>query len=158
MVFHWWARCFATLLHSQMLLLSFPYRHRPHRHQTPSRLALKRDGPGTLQISKTINMFNKRFCFKRVAPFKEFGFRNPGNFCLRNPESCALESGIKRKEYGIPMRNTFPLTKTVWSPKSKTFLDPLTWGEKKVQKPNSDVITWNYAVSRGLLYSLSNKL
>ena len=151
-----------------MLLLSFPYRHRPHRHQTPSRLALKRDGPGTLQISKTINMFNKRSSFRRVAPFKEFGFQNPGNFCLRNPESCALESGIKRKEYGIPLRNTFPLTMTgikyrnpeptVWNPKSKTFLDPLTWGEKKVQKPNSDVITLNYAVSRGLLYSLSNKL
>ena len=81
-----------------MLLLSFPYRHRPHRHQTPSRLALKRDGPGTLQISKTINMFNKRSSFRRVAPFKEFGFRNPGNFCLRNPESCALESGILKAQ------------------------------------------------------------
>ena len=89
-----------------MLLLSFPYHHRPHRHQTPSRLALKRDGPGTLQISKTINMFNKRFYFRRVAPFKDFGFRNPGNFCLRNPESCALESGIKRKEYGIQYIST----------------------------------------------------
>ena len=112
-----------------MLLLSFPYRHRPHRHQTPSRLALKRDGPGTLQISKTINMFNKRFCFRRVAPFKEFGFLNPGNFCLRNPESCALESGIKRTEYGIPLRNTFPLTMT-----GIKYLESRTYGvESKIQ-------------------------
>ena len=112
-----------------MLLLSFPYRHRPHRHQTPSRLALKRDGPGTLQISKTINMFNKRSSFRRVAPFKEFGFRNPGNFCLRNPESCALESGIKRKEYGIPVRNTFPLTMT-----GIKYLESRTYGvESKIQ-------------------------
>ena len=29
------------------------------------------------------------------------GFRNPGKFCLRNPESLALESGIQRKESGI---------------------------------------------------------
>ena len=95
-----------------MLLLSFPYRHRPHRHQTPSRLALKRDGPGTLQISKTINMFNKRSCFRRFAPFKEFGFQKPENCCLRNPESWALEPEIQRKKYGIPLRNRFPLTKT----------------------------------------------
>ena len=32
------------------------------------------------------------------------GFRNPGKFCLRNPESLALESGIQRKESGIPLQ------------------------------------------------------
>ena len=57
-------------------------------------------------------MFNKRSCFRTVAPFKEFGFLKPGNCCLRNPESWALESGIQRKKYGIPLRHTFPLTKT----------------------------------------------
>ena len=31
------------------------------------------------------------------------GFRNPGNFWLWNPESCALESAIQLKESGIPL-------------------------------------------------------
>ena len=57
-------------------------------------------------------MFNKRSCFRTVAPFKELGFLKPGDCCLRNPESWALESGIQRKKYGIPLRHTFPLTKT----------------------------------------------
>ena len=30
-------------------------------------------------------------------------FRNPRNFCLWNPESWALESGIQLKESGIPL-------------------------------------------------------
>ena len=112
-----------------MLLLRFPYRHRPHRHQTPSRLALKRDGPGTLQISKTINMFNKRSSFRRVAPFKEFGFQKPENCCLRNPESWALEPEIQRKKYGIPLRNTCPLTMT-----GIKYLESRTYGvESKIQ-------------------------
>ena len=80
-----------------MLLLSFPYRHRPHRHQTPSRLALKRDGPGTLQISKTINMFNKRSSFRRVAPFHSIP--ESGKFLL--VESRILCFGIWNKAQGI---------------------------------------------------------
>ena len=41
-------------------------------------------------------------------------FRNQQNFCLWNPESRALESGIQLKESGIPLRIgiQIPLTKT----------------------------------------------
>ena len=30
-------------------------------------------------------------------------FRNPGNFCLQNPESWTLEPGIQHKESGMPL-------------------------------------------------------
>ena len=35
---------------------------------------------------------------------RESGFRNPGVFCLWNPESWALESGIQHKESGILLK------------------------------------------------------
>ena len=35
---------------------------------------------------------------------RESGFRNPGSFCLWNPESWALESGIQHKESGILLK------------------------------------------------------
>ena len=69
---------------------------------------------------------------------REFGFRNPENCCLRNPESQALESRLQLKEFGIPL--TITLAKnpefsawnpesTAWNPESKTVLDYLKWGE-----------------------------
>ena len=39
-----------------------------------------------------------------VKGLRESGFWNPGNFCLWNQESLDLESGIQRKESGIPLR------------------------------------------------------
>jgi len=65
---------------------------------------------------------------------RESGFRNPANFCLWNPESWALESGIQLKDSGIHQRlesgTQFPLTKnpkfSSWNPESKTVLDILT--------------------------------
>ena len=57
---------------------------------------------------------------------------NPGNFCLRNPESWALESGIQLKESGIPLTknpesSTLNPKSTARNPESKTVLDSLTW-------------------------------
>ena len=37
----------------------------------------------------------------------EFGFRNAVNFCLWNPESWALESGIQLKESAITLTIAF---------------------------------------------------
>ena len=45
---------------------------------------------------------------KILTPSKEYGFRNLGNYCWWNQESCALEPRIKLKETGIQI----PLTKT----------------------------------------------
>ena len=49
-----------------------------------------------------------RFCLRRLlrrlrSPHVIKGFRNPGNLCLWNPESWALDSGIQLKESGILM-------------------------------------------------------
>ena len=72
------------------------------------------------------------------------GFRNPRNFCLWNPESWALESGIQLKESRILLKiriqnssstdtdlNPVPGNpeSSSWNPESKTVLDPLIWGE-----------------------------
>ena len=45
---------------------------------------------------------------------RDSSFRNQQNFCLWNPGSWALESGIQLKESGIPLRIgiQIPLTKT----------------------------------------------
>ena len=78
----------------------------------------------------------------RIAPCK--GLRNPGNFCLWNLKSWALESGIQIKEYGIQLTIGIPnLTSTeknpessTWNPESpsanpesKTILDSFTLGD-----------------------------
>ena len=62
--------------------------------------------------------------------------RNLSNFCLWNPESCALESGIQIKEYGMPLmiwirnpNSSCKLRNPVRNPESKTVLDSLTWGK-----------------------------
>ena len=74
---------------------------------------------------------------------KESGFKNPGNFCLWNPESGKIwhmESGIRLKESGIPLtikiqnpRSTDKYWNTVpWNPESTAWnpvMDSLTWGE-----------------------------
>ena len=58
------------------------------------------------------------------------------NFCLWNPESCALESGIQMKEYGMPLmiwirnsNSSCKLRNPVRNRESKTVLDSLTWGK-----------------------------
>ena len=58
------------------------------------------------------------------------------NLCLWNPESCALESGIQIKEYGMPLKiwirnpnSSCKLRNPVRNPESKTVLDSLTWGK-----------------------------
>ena len=48
-------------------------------------------------------------CAKRLVSMtsshvRVSGFRNPWNFCLWNPESWGLESGIQLREIGIPLR------------------------------------------------------
>ena len=75
------------------------------------------------------------------------GIRNLGNFCLCNPESWALETGIQLQESGIPLtigiRNPSSTEKDVesstWNPEptnlnpeSKTVLDSLTWGNTRL--------------------------
>ena len=62
--------------------------------------------------------------------------RNLSNFCLWNPESCALESGIQIKEYGMPLmiwiqnpNSSCKLRNPVRNPESNTVLDSLTWGK-----------------------------
>ena len=55
-----------------------------------------------------------------------FGMRNPGKFCLWNPEPCALESGIQLKEslisLKIGIRNPSSTNKRMelqaWNPES----------------------------------------
>ena len=42
-------------------------------------------------------------CFLMFAPSKVVGIPKSGKFCLSNPESWALESGIHVKESGIPL-------------------------------------------------------
>ena len=70
-------------------------------------------------------------------------FPNPGNFCVWNPGTWALESGIQLKESGIPLTKN-PESSTL-NPKStarnlepKTVLDSLTWrmggGTKRTQE------------------------
>ena len=72
-----------------------------------------------------------------VTDVREPGFRNPGNFCLWNPESskcllwnpefCSLESGMQLKESGIPptigIQNPSSTEKdlesTAWNSKSR---------------------------------------
>ena len=56
------------------------------------------------------------FFFIPPHVLRESGFRNQRNFCLWNPESWALESGIQLKEIGIP------LTIRIWN-KSSTDKD-----------------------------------
>ena len=78
---------------------------------------------------------------------KECIFRNLGNFCLWNPEYCALDSGIQLKETRITLmiaiRNTSSIDKesripnpvpwnpesTAWNPETKIVLDSLARGE-----------------------------
>ena len=43
------------------------------------------------------------YIFSIPPHVRESGFRNQRNFCLWNPESWALESGIQLKEIGIPL-------------------------------------------------------
>ena len=45
----------------------------------------------------------KRIWIPKSGKFVACGIRNLGNFCLWNPESWALESGIQLKKYGIPL-------------------------------------------------------
>ena len=59
--------------------------------------------------------FGKRSSFSKIVSYfrvyrytlsphvRESGFRNPGIFCLWNPESWALESGIQHSESGIQL-------------------------------------------------------
>ena len=66
--------------------------------------------------------------------------RNTGKFCLWNPESHALESGIQLGESGIPLtiaiQNPSSTDKewdpesTARNPQSKTVLDSLIWGDE----------------------------
>ena len=64
---------------------------------------------------------------------RESGLRSPGKFCLWNPESWVLDSGIQLKESGIPLKigiqNSSSRDK-YWNPVPeirKTVLDSLTW-------------------------------
>ena len=66
-----------------------------------------------------------------VTLFKKFG--NQGKFCLWNPGSRALESGIQLKEFGIPLtigiKNPSSTDQKIRNPEYKAVLDSLTWGE-----------------------------
>ena len=76
------------------------------------------------------------FCIIAFFPFRESGFRNPGNFAW-NPKSWALESRIQFKESGMPpmmgIRNlsfneksqeswTWNSESTAWNPESESVL------------------------------------
>ena len=58
---------------------------------------------------------------------REYGFRNPGNFCYWNPGSCPWETEIQPQESGIPLtfaiRNPSSAEKdlesTNWNPESR---------------------------------------
>ena len=58
---------------------------------------------------------------------REYGFRNPGNFCFWNPGSCPWETEIQLQETGIPltfaMRNPSSTQKDLessnWNPESR---------------------------------------
>jgi len=66
------------------------------------------------------------FRTKKSPDVMESGFRNQGNFCLGNPESWSLDSGIQLKEpIGIPNPSF-----TDKESESRAALDSLTWGEK----------------------------
>ena len=85
---------------------------------------------------------------EKLPHVKESGFRNPGNFCIWNSESCKfllVESGILGlgiRNTGVGIRNPSSTEKdlesskwnpesTAWNPESKSVLDSLTWGEKR---------------------------
>ena len=79
---------------------------------------------------------------KRITPCKRI--RNPANFCCWNPESRGLECGIHNGlESGIhySMESGIHYDPESWNPvsrgqdpESRTFMDSLTWGEKKMSK------------------------
>ena len=58
--------------------------------------------PSIFQVH-SVSRIVKRF-LPTKRPCKESEFRNPRKFCLWNPKSWALESGIQLEESGIPLK------------------------------------------------------
>ena len=75
---------------------------------------------------------------RRSRNVREFGFRNPGKFCLWNMKYWALKSEIQLKESGIPLKmesrievplkkkkqesSTWNLESMAWNPESRLSL------------------------------------
>ena len=91
-------------------------------------------GPSRIHILSDVCK-QRTVCFQPVGVFnpsphvRESRFRNPGNFCLWNLESWALESGIQLQESGIPM------TVGIQNPSStEKDLESITWNpESRIQ-------------------------
>ena len=104
------------------------------------------------ELSFLSNCWNKTVFSPHV---REFGFQNPGKFCLWNPESWTLESGIQLKESGIPINtgiqnpssrdkdwNPVPEIRksTAWNQESKTVFDSLTPYTRRVFWKKTEIV------------------
>ena len=90
------------------------------------------------------------FFFIPPHVLRESGFRNQRNFCLWNPESWALESGIQLKESGIPITIGSPNSKFRWQS-----VESMTWNPEsktvfffKKRSFSAKIVTW--CVYKGL--------